>query len=64
MKIIFKFIFKLIFKKLLIKFIKYKLCVLLKIINNKKEIPTCCFQSRISIKLSSDKIVIEIKISS
>lgn len=64
MKIIFKFIFKLIFKKLLIKFIKYKLCVLLKIINNKKEISTCCFQSRISIKLSSDKIVVEIKIFS
>lgn len=63
MKIIFKFIFKLIFKKLLIKFIEYKLCVLLKIINNKKEIPTCCFQFRISIKLS-DKIVIEIKIFS
>lgn len=45
MKIIFKFTFKLIFKKLLIKFIEYNFCVLLKIINNKKEIPTY-FQSR------------------
>lgn len=56
MKIIFKFAFKLIFKKLLIKFIEYNFCVLLKIINNKKEIPTC-FQSRIFMKLTWDKIV-------
>lgn len=52
MKIIFKFTFKLIFKKLLIKFIEYNFCVLLKIINNKKKIPTCCFQSRILMKLT------------
>lgn len=67
MKIIFKFTFKLIFKKLFIEFIdymEYNFCLLLEITNNKKEIPTCRFQSRISMKLAWDKIIIEIKIFS
>lgn len=67
MKIIFKFTFKLIFKKLFIEFIdymEYNFCLLLEITNNKKEIPTCRFQSRISMKLAWDKIIIETKIFS
>lgn len=67
MKIIFKFTFKLIFKKLFIEFIdymEYNFCLLLEITNNKKKIPTCHFQSRISMKLAWDKIIIETKIFS